>query len=308
MSQKSKTLKTSKGEICFPAYIPVTTYGDKYPLDRLIKPYLPRLSQAIMVSYQFAKGIQEPPSLPLFLDSGGFISLNESAKIKKSNGLGIIQIQNEDGTKEIIDPKTVITLQERWADVAFTLDFIVPPGMPIREARRRMDLTIRNAIWAIGNRRRPDMKLFACIQPWDVDSARGYYQAYKSFPFDGYAIGGMVPRAQDLKLILSIVEAVKAESGNKPIHVFGIGNPYMVKAIFKAGADSVDSSSYIKMAADGRLWGQPDYKLDNPSPQERMHLAICNLAFATKASMPLSAVDLLFNTTSMMIDKRKAKL
>ena len=49
------SLKTTKGEIPFPAYIPVTTYGSKYPLDKLIQPYLPRLAPAIMVSHYYAQ-------------------------------------------------------------------------------------------------------------------------------------------------------------------------------------------------------------------------------------------------------------
>jgi hypothetical protein len=41
MTDKTRTLSTRAGTIKFPAYIPVTTFGNKYQLDNLIRPYLP---------------------------------------------------------------------------------------------------------------------------------------------------------------------------------------------------------------------------------------------------------------------------
>src|SRR5580698_4444822 len=49
-----KVLKTPSGLIPLPSYIPVTTFGKKYPLDNLIRPYLPRLAKAVMVSWHYA--------------------------------------------------------------------------------------------------------------------------------------------------------------------------------------------------------------------------------------------------------------
>ena len=51
---EAKQLVTRGGLIQFPAYIPVTTFGEKYPLDDLVRPYLPRLASAIMVSKYYA--------------------------------------------------------------------------------------------------------------------------------------------------------------------------------------------------------------------------------------------------------------
>ena len=58
MSERSLT--NPGGTIKFPAYIPVTTFGGRYPLDGLIQPYLPRLSQAVMVSYYYAQQMKKP--------------------------------------------------------------------------------------------------------------------------------------------------------------------------------------------------------------------------------------------------------
>ena len=155
------------------------------------------------------------------------------------------------------------------------------------EAEKRQALTIANAIWAFENRRRNPMKLFACIQAWDAESARKCARELTHFDFDGFAIGGLVPRARDWNLVRGIVESVKAETGDKPLHVFGLGKPETVHQLFDLGVDSVDSSSYVKMAADGRLWGEPDFRLEDASTPELLNLAIQNLATASKRELPL---------------------
>jgi tRNA-guanine family transglycosylase len=298
MKPIQRHLITRRGEIIYPTYIPVTTFGDKYPLDKMVQPYLPRLSQALMVSYHYAKQISDPPRLPLMIDSGGFASLFDNSRVVKSEKLGVLKIKREDQT-ETIHPSGVLKLQEQIADVAFTLDFPIPPGMNLREAEKRQKLTIENAHWALANRRRKDLPLFACVQAWDVVSARECAQAFADKAFDGIAIGGLVPRAHDLKLILTIVEAVRVEIGNLPLHVFGLGKPDIVEKLFKAGVDSVDSSSYIKLAADGRLWSNPDYQIVDASILDRLHLALCNLATATGTALPLTAKKMVFTTYAL---------
>ena len=64
-------LMTRRGWVHFPAYLPVTTFGDKYPLDRLLQPYLARLAGAVMVAYHYARQMtpDRRPTLPLWVDS-----------------------------------------------------------------------------------------------------------------------------------------------------------------------------------------------------------------------------------------------
>lgn len=288
-----RAIQTRNGQIQFPAYIPVTTFGEKYPLDRLIQPYLPRLSQAVMVSYYYAKQMEKEdrPRLPMLVDSGGFVSLFHNASVHKVGKLGVIKVKRDDGY-ETIHPKDVLDLQEAMADIAFTLDFPIPPGLDKRQSIRRLDLTITNALWASQNKRRKDLPLYACIQAWDADTARECIRAYRGAKFDGYAIGGMVPRARNKKMIAEIIEAIKSESGHMPIHIFGLGNPETTKWLFQLGIDSVDSSSYVKMAAEGRLWNDENYRLLDPSPTDRLHLALINLATATTKKIPLSTMSI----------------
>lgn len=288
-------LQTAHGPIRLPAYVPVTTFGTKYPLDDLIRPYLPRLASAAMVSFYYARQMKERPTMPLLIDSGGFASLFQDAKVQEVSGLGVLETTHEDKV-ERLHPREVLEFQEQHADLAFTLDFPIPPSMQLAEAKRRQKLTVANAHWAMENRRRRDMLLYACVQGWDVASYAACARAFADCGFDGIAIGGLVPRVTDLDNVLSIVNAVRAAAPDKPLHVFGLGKPGIVEVLFQRGVQSVDSSSYVKLAADGRLWGQPSVHLADASPPERLHLALCNLAMASQRALPLSTSHLLFGS------------
>ena len=288
-------LNTAHGPIRLPAYVPVTTFGEKYPLDDLVRPYLTRLAPAVMVSFHYAQQMKERPSLPLLIDSGGFASLFQNAKVNVVGGLGVLETSSDEKT-ETLHPRDVLEFQERHADIAFTLDFPIPPSMGHDEAKRRNKLTVANARWALENRRRKDMLLYACVQGWDLESYEACATEYAALGFDGIAIGGLVPRVSDFEEVLRIVDAVRSAVPDKPLHVFGLGKPGIVEALFQRGVQSVDSSSYVKLAADGKLWGQPLVHLTDASPTERLHLALCNLATATQRALPLSTSHLVFGS------------
>jgi helicase len=248
-----------------------------------------------MVSYHYAKQMKERPSLPMLIDSGGFASLFQNATVRQVGSLGVLEMSTESGT-ETLHPREVLEFQELHADVAFTLDFPISPSMDLLEARRRNKLTIANAQWALENRRRKDMLLFACVQGSDTNSYRACAAEYSKLGFDGIAIGGLVPRVSNFEGLLAIVDEVRAVVPDKPLHVFGLGKPGIVEALFRRGVQSVDSSAYVKLAADGKLWAQPTVHLSDASPTERLQLALCNLAMASQRAMPLSTSHLLFGS------------
>ncbi len=187
----TRILITRKGPLHFPAFVPVTTFGEKYPLDDLIRPYLQRLSPAVMVSAYFLRDARDAPdlSVPLFVDSGGFASVFMNATVTRTRaGLGVIDFQGRR-----ISPLEVLELQERVADVAFTLDLLIPPSLPARDARRHHALTRANALWALNNRRRTDLPLYGVVQGWNAQAAAELAQEYREAGFEGIAIGGLVP-------------------------------------------------------------------------------------------------------------------
>lgn len=274
----TRELKTRSGTIRFPTFIPVTTFGSQFPLDPLVRPYLPLLAQAAMVSYPYAVG-QPVPSLriPLFLDSGGFACLQPGSRIEEEDGLGVLVIEKEGKEPLRIHPRDVLELQERIAVVAFTLDFPIPPGTEPAEAARRQRLGHANAVWALRNRRRRDLPMYAGVQGLDEAGYRESARQLAAEPFEGLAIGGLVPRVRDRALVKGIAAAVRAAAGERPVHAFGIGQPEVLGELFAAGVDSADSSSYLKQAADGREARGERASLADPSITDRLHLALQHL-------------------------------
>ncbi len=288
---RSLTLKNGR-VVSFPAYIPVTTFGGKYPLDDLVRPYLPRLAPMAMVSMHYARQMKDSDRspLPLMVDSGGFALLVTDARLVEIPGsmgsvLGGLE-SREDDKVVLTTPNDVLCFQEKVADVGFTLDFPVPPGTDPAEAQRRVDLTIANAVWAANNRRRRDFALYGCIQGWDIPSYRDCAAALVDLPFSGLAIGGLVPRVRDWDLVKKIVAQIRSMT-DKPLHVFGIGKPELVRELFAMGVDSVDSSSYVQYAAQGKSWG--GNSISDPAVTDQVSMAIENLANACESRLPLSS-------------------
>ena len=284
----TRELKTRSGTITFPAFIPVTTFGNHFPLDPLVRPYLPLLAQAAMVSYPYAQGPVPSLRIPLFVDSGGFACLLPGGRVEEEDGLGVLVIEREGEEAKRIHPRDVLDLQERIADVAFTLDFPCPPGLESGEARRRVSLSHANSLWALRNRRRKDLPLFAGVQGLGTRNYQESAQALAREPFEGFAIGGLVPRARDREAVLDIVRCVRSEVGDRPVHVFGLGHPDLLALLFRNDADSADSSSYLRQAADGLVWGGRGPRGRDLSTTERLLLALRNLAVACGKVPPLS--------------------
>lgn len=309
LDQAHDSVVTRRGNLKLPTFFPVTTFGQKYPLDRLIRPYLPRLCQGILVSHHYAAYLDEQsedrPDIPLFIDSGGFALLFEGAKVIKHGGVFAIATQSG----ERITPEQVLERQMRHAEIGATLDFPIPPACESkRERNRRFKATLTNAEWALQNNRRPDLLLYASLQCWDEGSAREATRHiakinHHNRRFAGIAIGGMVPRLRDPDYVRNIIETVRAEWSG-PIHVFGVGSPTMVRNCLEWGANSTDSSSYVQYAANGRhlnprIHSIPEEQL---TPLGRMQLALRNLAYLNDPlndQLPLSAVGQMANNREM---------
>ena len=244
----TRSLETRSGALPLPAFLPVATFGGKFALDELVRPYLSRLSPGLMVSYHYAKQMKRRPNGVLFIDSGGFASLFEGSEYVERDDYAVIRTREGDE----ITPPDVLALQEKHADIGATVDFLISPDCPRDEAERRQRLTERNALWALTHRRRNDLKLFASIQAWDAESASASMGRLVPHSFDGFALGGMVPRIHRPEEILAIIRAIRKVDATRPLHVFGIGSVALVQALFREGVSSVDSSSYVRAAVDGR--------------------------------------------------------
>jgi len=249
--RQCRILRTNRGDICLPAFLPVTTFDyRKFPLDALLQPYFKRYVDAVMVSYHYGRAMKTRFQLPTFLDSGGFVSLFEGTRILDRGDHVIL----ETPTGDTLHPQEILERQFEVADLAVSLDILIPPRTPLAECRTRQAYTLKNARYALrlwSERTEPRPLLFAALQAWDAESARTIMEQLAVYPFHGFALGGMVPRASKPQEIVDIVKAIRSVDGERPLHLFGLGTPAMVKILFEHGVDSVDSSSFIRHGISG---------------------------------------------------------
>ena len=290
-------LVTRKGTVPLPLYLPTLALG-RFVLDQHVLPYLlPALAPGIMVSQRYIEHLKTPFAQSLWLDSGAYalLSVEQATWSTDAQGLGQIHLppsQCEYAGCDRLHPKQVLDSQEALAEVGFTLDIPIPPDCSAQEASKRLAVTLKNAAWALQNRKRKDLKLFASLPFYDLKQARQTAKTYAQMhsngqPFDGIAIGGLVPRLEDEALLLELVKTVREVAPGLPIHLFGVGEPRLCHQLFAAGATSTDSATFLTRAARGQRWGD-ERAMSDPSLHEKVHLALLNLAEGQQSTLPFS--------------------
>jgi len=180
-----------------------------------------------------------------FVDSGGFRLKEQRAKILPTQ-LKIACCGQEIGIEDVLN------IQTMNGDIGNTMDF--PIQRNLKNKDEYVSFNLNCAIQSL--KAKPDrLFLYGSIQAWDYESAIKYSKGLAKFPFDGFAIGGLVQFSRDPQKIIDIVAAVKQMiPKEKPIHAFGIANPALIPILIRLGVDTFDSSSYIRMSLDRKFY------------------------------------------------------
>lgn len=180
-----------------------------------------------------------------FVDSGGFRLKEERAEILPTK----LKI---DWRGEKIGIGDVLSVQTRNGDIGNTLDF--PIQQDLKNKDEYVGFNLNCAIQSL--KVKPNcLFLYGSIQAWDYESAIKYSKRIVKFPFDGFAIGGLVQFSRNPQKIIDIVAAVRQVIPKEtPIHGFGIANPVLIPILIQLGVDTFDSSSYIRMSLDRKFY------------------------------------------------------
>ena len=270
----------------FPKFIPSVTGG--FNLDKAVSVYLPLVSDVALVSYPNATlNFSHLPEVSyLFIDSGSYGFIKYGGKIISSSDSDYYElILNFKNKNFRVNPFELLEFQEKNAFLGFTLDI---PYIKNGEysALQYLNMSVKNAFAALENKN-SDLKLAASVSFSDnLDDLKDAIKDLVTAEFDMIALGGLVPFFKDFDFMRSILDTVKNVC-NKPIHIFGAGNPSLVKFLFKNGVSSTDSSSYARYALEGKLFNSKK-TLRSPSFLEQMNLALLNLAYLTSRPLPLN--------------------
>ena len=254
------------------AFVPVL--APRFPVDELLVPYMQRVCGRALISVpELLRAPRALPTLPLWVDSGGFALLSPGVTCEDDPADGTGHLRLPTGVR--ITPQIVFALQAEHATVGFTLDFPSSPDTSDGERAHRHALSLANARWAFQQPR--SFQLYASVQPGQD------LKPVLALNPDGVALGGLAPFSRNRAHLTEAVQQVRAAlPAEMPLHVFGIGHPESVRAVRRAGADTVDSSSPQRYAASGRTW--TGKTLDGPAPHERLSLAVRNLAASAHAA------------------------
>lgn len=267
-------LSVRQGKIRTPCLLPVgnfiggstTNCGGlwKYLRQELFKMNLPLMSEIMQflnfkISAKSLNKWREKPlhewfenfKQPLFLDSGGFQLLKNKELDLGRFGLAIA-------------PKEILELQlDFGGDIIATLDHPIPPNLKETEAAERIRFSVENTIAALRLLQAKgdgQTKVFVPIHGRSPEEISGYIHRFVrrynrsrlDRPFDGFAVGSLVPLRRNTEQLVAILAAVKRtltekRLGHLPVHVFGVGStliPYLVYL----GFDTFDSSTYVAKA------------------------------------------------------------
>jgi 7-cyano-7-deazaguanine tRNA-ribosyltransferase len=280
MHAQIKTIETPSGPIETPLFFPVYSinkrgsgscprYWDDIPEFRTMMLNAYKTSESERFRYILKNGLREYFHFrgTLFVDSGGL-----------QNRLNDLHL----------DPLEILKIQENLgADIAATLDQPVLPTDSITNDHHAdcIRKSVNNALMCLKHREREDMLLYAVIHGNDIKVMINMVDHLKKRgDFDGFAIGGLIFKRSNYRNLVDLILAVRKRTGDKPLHVFGLGGPLMIPLLTYLGVDSFDSSSYLSAGAH-RVYFAPELGSREFHEMPQMEMLPCVCPVCSKNSL-----------------------
>ena len=248
-------IKTSRGTIDTPAFMPVGTQGTVKSI--FVDDILKTNTQIILGNtyhLYLRPGLEVLENIgglhqfmnwkkPILTDSGGFqiMSLSKFRKIDKEKGA--IFSSHIDGKKIILSPEKSIQIQKTInSDILMVLDECPKITNDKNIIKQSMDLSLE---WALRSKNafgsNPHKGLFGIVQGGLYKDLRlKCLEKLIEINFDGFALGGLaVGETQDQ--MFNILDAVKDYMPkDKPRYLMGVGTPSDILGAVKRGMDMFD--------------------------------------------------------------------
>ncbi|MGI6393539.1 MAG: tRNA guanosine(34) transglycosylase Tgt [bacterium] len=264
---RSGTISTPRGEIKTPVFMPVGTQGT---VKAVLPEQLEELGAQIILGNTYHLFLRPGHELiretfgslhkmmqwnrPILTDSGGFqvFSLASLRKIKEE---GVFFSSHIDGSKKFISPEISIEIQEAL-DSDIMMAFDECPALPCTE-KYMVESMKRTTRWAERSlkARKGNSALFGIFQGGvNLSLRQKHLEEIASFPFDGFAIGGLSvgESKEDMYNIIEGTAHLMPE--NKPRYLMGVGTPKdIIKAILE-GIDMFDCVMPTRNARNGQLF------------------------------------------------------
>jgi queuine tRNA-ribosyltransferase len=284
---RTGTIRTPRGEIRTPAFMPVGTAAT-------VKAMLPESVRAtgadILLGNTYhlmlRPGAERVARLgglhrfmnwdrPILTDSGGF-QVMSLAGLRKLTEEGVTFASHVDGSKHTLTPERSMEIQRLLgSDIVMAFDEC--PALPATddEVARAMRLSMR---WAQRSRDafgdRPGHALFGIMQGGVTRELREESaRALTGIGFDGYAVGGLAVGEGQEAMFGVLDYAPGFLPVDKPRYLMGVGKPDDIVGAVERGIDMMDCVLPSRSGRTGQAWtrhGQVNLKnarhRDDPRP------------------------------------------
>ena len=271
---RAGVLRTARGEIRTPVFMPVGTKGT---VKTLHPDEVRDLGAQILLGntyhLYFRPGDELIRSLgglhrfmawdaPILTDSGGFQVFSLRDTIAKVDDEGVTFNNVYDGSRARFTPELSARIQTNLgSDIAMCLDQVPSPDLP----RRKLEDAVRRTTeWARRQRHAPraEGQLRFGISQGGVDAElrKRSTEEIVELDFDGNAIGGLAI-GEDRALTFETTDwATQLMPADKPRYFMGIGDPEGVLEVIESGVDMFDcvlptrtARTGSALTAEGRL-------------------------------------------------------
>jgi queuine tRNA-ribosyltransferase len=265
---RAGTIRTPRGEIRTPAFMPVGTAGT-------VKAMLPESVRAtgadILLGNTYhlmlRPGAERVARLgglhrfmnwdrPILTDSGGF-QVMSLASLRKLTEEGVTFASHVDGSKHKLTPERSMEIQRLLgSDIVMAFDEC--PALPADEAKvaESMRLSMR---WAQRSRDafgdRPGHALFGIMQGGVTRELREESaRALTAIGFDGYAVGGLAVGEGQAAMFGVLDYAPGFLPVDKPRYLMGVGKPDDIVGAVQRGIDMMDCVLPSRSGRTGQAW------------------------------------------------------
>ena len=252
---RTGTIRTARGEIRTPAFMPVGTAATV----KGMKPADVRATGADMIlgntyHLMLRPGAERVARLgglhefmgwdgPILTDSGGYqvMSLSELSKVSEK---GVAFASHLDGSRHMLSPERSMEIQTLLgSDIVMAFDQLVKTTesraaqVEAMERSMRWARRSREAFDALGNRG----ALFG-IQQGGLDEGlrRASAEALTGIGFDGYAVGGLAVGEGQAAMFACLDFAPAQLPEDKPRYLMGVGKPDDIIGAVERGIDMFD--------------------------------------------------------------------
>ena len=247
-------VKTPRGDIQTPAFMPVGTQGT---VKALYMDQVRETGADIILGNTYhlmlRPGAERVAKLgglhdfikwdgPILTDSGGF-QVMSLAKLRKLTESGVTFQSHIDGSNHELTPERSMEIQRQLGStIQMQLDECVGFPHSDEDAKRAMELSLR---WATRSRtafgQQPGHACFGIVQGGiDADLREQSAKGLIEIGFEGYAIGGLAV-GEGQKLMLETIDVTAPHlPADKPRYLMGVGTPLDLLLSVEKGIDMFD--------------------------------------------------------------------